>query len=161
MVLLTTVLANMSLLQRKKLPDEMLGILKQYVKPSEELDIPEMTPRLRRRFIFGAVSELDQLLEDIEMDIRSEQGIFKDLKKQGEAIDIKEVKPTLEKFVSREAMLFLNHDLSKEEQDPASARLYQEWEEYREKIFDRFVSSGYWNDEERAVVERYHPFAYS
>ena len=87
------------------------------------------------------------------MDIRSEQGIFKDLKKQGEAIDIKEVKPTLEKFVSREAMLFLNHDLSKEEQDQASARLYQEWEEYREKIFDRFVSSGYWNDEERAVVK--------
>ena len=87
------------------------------------------------------------------MDIRSEQGIFKDLKKQGEAIDIKEVKPTLEKFVSREAMLFLNHDLSKEEQDQASARLYQEWEEYREKIFDRFVTAGYWNDEERAVVK--------
>lgn len=151
--LLTTVLANMSLLQRKKLPDDMLGILKQYVKPSEELDIPEMTPEARTKFVFGAVSELDQLLEDIEMDIRSEQGIFEDLKKQGEAIDIKEVKPTLEKFVSREAMLFLNHDLSKEEQDQASARLYQEWEEYREKIFDRFVSSGYWNDEERAVVK--------
>lgn len=151
--LLTTVLANMSLLQRKKLPDDMLGILKQYVKPSEELDIPEMTPEARTKFVFGAVSELDQLLEDIEMDIRSELGIFKDLKKQGEAIDIKEVKPTLEKFVSREAMLFLNHDLSKEEQDQASARLYQEWEEYREKIFDRFVSSGYWNDEERAVVK--------
>ena len=50
-------------------------------------------------------------------------------------------------------MLFLNHDLSKEEQDQASARLYQEWEEYREKIFDRFVSSGYWNNEERAVVK--------
>lgn len=151
--LLTTVLANMSLLQRKKLPDDMLGIVKQYVKPSEELDIPEMTPEARTEFVFGAVSELDQLLVDIEMDIRSEQGIFKDLKTQGEEIDIKEVKPTLEKFVSREAMLFLNHDLSKEEQDQASARLYQEWEEYREKIFDRFVSSGYWNDEERAVVK--------
>lgn len=151
--LLTTVLANMSLLQRKKLPDDMLGILKQYVKPSEELDIPEMTPEARMKFVFGAVSELDQLLVDIEMDIRSEQGIFKDLKKQGEAIDIKEVKPTLEKFVSREAMLFLNHDLSKEEQNQASARLYQEWEEYREKIFDRFVTAGYWNDEERAVVK--------
>lgn len=151
--LLTTVLANMSLLQRKKLPDDMLGILKQYVKPTEELDIPEMTPEARTKFVFGAVSELDQLLEDIEMDIRSEQGIFKDLKKQGEAIDIKEVKPTLEKFVSREAMLFLNHDLSKEEQDQASARLYQEWEECREKIFGRFVSSGYWNDEERAAVK--------
>ena len=50
-------------------------------------------------------------------------------------------------------MLFLNHDLSKEEQDQASVRLYQEWEEYREKIFDRFVSSGYWNDEERVVVK--------
>lgn len=151
--LLTTVLANMSLLQRKKLPDDMLGIVKQYVKPSEKLDIPEMTPEARTKFVFGAVSELDQLLVDIEMDIRSEQGIFKDLKTQGEAIDIKEVKPTLEKFVSREAMLFLNHDLSKEKQDQTSARLYQEWEEYREKIFDRFVSSGYWNDEERAVVK--------
>lgn len=151
--LLKTVLANMSLLQCKKLPDDMLGFLKQYVKPSEELDIPEMTPEARTKFVFGAVSELDQLLVDIEMDIRSDLGIFKDLKKQGEAIDIKEVKPTLEKFVSREAMLFLNHDLSKEEQDQASARLYQEWEEYREKIFDRFVSSGYWNNEERAVVK--------
>lgn len=151
--LLTTVLANMSLLQRKKLPDDMLGILKQYVKPSEKLDIPEMTPEARTKFVFGAVSELDQLLVDIEMDIRSEQGIFKDLKKQGEAIDIKEVKPTLEKFVSREAMLFLNHDLSKEEQDQASARLYQEWEEYREKIFGRFVSSGHWTDEECAAVK--------
>ena len=151
--LLKTVLANMSLLQCKKLPDDMLGFLKQYVKPSEELDIPEMTPEARTKFVFGAVSELDQLLVDIEMDIRSDQGIFKDLKKQGEAIDIKEVKPTLEKFVSREAMLFLNHDLSKEEQDQASARLYQEWEEYREKIFDRFVSSGYWNNEARAVVK--------
>lgn len=151
--LLTTVLANMSLLQRKKLPDDMLGILKQYVKPSEELDIPEMTPEARTKFVFGAVSELDQLLEDIEMDIRSDQGVFKDLKKQGEAIDIKEVKPTLEKFVSREAMLFLNHDLSKEEQDQASARLYQEWEEYREKIFGRFVSSGHWTDEECAAVK--------
>ena len=151
--LLKTVLANMSLLQCKKLPDDMLGFLKQYVKPSEELDIPEMTPEARAKYISNAVSELDQLLVDIEMDIRSDQGIFKDLKKQGEAIDIKEVKPTLEKFVSREAMLFLNHDLSKEEQDQASARLYQEWEEYREKIFDRFVSSGYWNNEERAVVK--------
>lgn len=151
--LLKTVLANMSLLQCKKLPDDMLGFLKLYVKPSEELDIPEMTPEARTKFVFGAVSELDQLLVDIEMDIRSDQGIFKDLKKQGEAIDIKEVKPTLEKFVSREAMLFLNHDLSKEEQDQASARLYQEWEEFREKIFDRFVSSGYWNNEERAVVK--------
>lgn len=151
--LLKTVLANMSLLQCKKLPDDMLGFLKQYVKPSEELDFPEMTPEARTKFVFGAVSELDQLLVDIEMDIRSDQGIFKDLKKQGEAIDIKEVRPTLEKFVSREAMLFLNHDLSKEEQDQASARLYQEWEEYREKIFDRFVSSGYWNNEERAVVK--------
>lgn len=151
--LLTTVLANMSLLQRKKLPDDMLGILKQYVKPSEVLDIPEMTPEARTKFVFGAISELDQLLEDIEMDIRSEQGIFKDLKKQGEAIDIKEVKSTLEKFVSREAMLFLNHDLSKEEQDQASARLYQEWEEYREKIFGRFVSSGHWTDEECAAVK--------
>lgn len=151
--LLKTVLANISLLQCKKLPDDMLGFLKQYVKPSEELDIPEMTPEARTKFVFGAVSELDQLLVDIEMDIRSDLGIFKDLKKQGEAIDIKEVKPTLEKFVSREAMLFLNHDLSKEEQDQASARLYQEWEEYREKIFDRFVSSGYWNNEERAVVK--------
>lgn len=151
--LLTTVLANMSLLQRKKLPDDMLGILKQYVKPSEELDIPEMTPEARTKFVFGAVSELDQLLEDIEMDIRSEQGIFKDLKKLGEEIDIKEVKSTLEKFVSREAMLFLNHDLSKEEQDQASARLYQEWEECREKIFGRFVSSGHWTDEECAAVK--------
>ena len=151
--LLKTVLANMSLLQCKKLPDDMLGFLKQYVKPSEELDIPEMTPEARTKFVFGAVSELDQLLVDIEMDIRSDQGIFKDLKKHAEAIEIKEVRPTLEKFVAREAMLFLNHDLSKEEQDQASARLYQEWEEYREKIFDRFVSSGYWNNEERAVVK--------
>lgn len=151
--LLTSLFANMSLFQRKKIPDGVFGIPIQHNKSFEELDIPEMTPEARAKYISNAISELDQLLEDIEMDIRSEQGIFKDLKKQGEEIDIKEVKPTLEKFVSREAMLFLNHDLSKEEQDLASARLYQEWEEYREKIFDRFVSSGYWNDEERAVVK--------
>lgn len=151
--LLTSLFANMSLFQRKKIPDGVFGIPIQHNKSFEELDIPEMTPEARAKYISNAISELDQLLEDIEMDIRSEQGIFKDLKKQGEEIDIKEVKPTLEKFVSREAMLFLNHDLSKEEQDQASARLYQEWEEYREKIFDRFVSSGYWNDEERAVVK--------
>jgi hypothetical protein len=140
--LLSTVIASLSLFQRKKISTEMLGFLKLDAKAVKEFKIPETTPE-----------ELDQFLVDIEMDIRSEQGIFKDLKKQGEAIDIKEVKPTLEKFVSREAMLFLNHDLSKEDQDQASARLYQEWEEYREKIFDRFVSSGYWNDEERAVVK--------
>lgn len=151
--LLSTVIASLSLFQRKKISTEMLGFLKLDAKAVKEFKIPEMTPEARTKFVFGAVSELDQLLVDIEMDIRSEQGIFKDLKKQGEAIDIKEVKPTLEKFVSREAMLFLNHDLSKEDQDQASARLYQEWEEYREKIFDRFVSSGYWNDEERAVVK--------
>ena len=151
--LLTSLFANMSLFQRKKIPNGVFGIPIQHNKSFEELDIPEMTPEARAKYISNAISELDQLLEDIEMDIRSEQGIFKDLKKQGEEIDIKEVKPTLEKFVSREAMLFLNHDLSKEEQDQASARLYQEWEEYREKIFDRFVSSGYWNDEERAVVK--------
>lgn len=151
--LLTALAANMSLFQRKKIPDGVFGFPLQHIKSFEELDIPEMTPETRAKYISSAISGLDQLLEDIEMDIRSEQGIFKDLKKQGEAIDIKEVKPTLEKFVSREAMLFLNHDLSKEEQDQASARLYQEWEEYREKIFDRFVSSGYWNDEERAVVK--------
>lgn len=151
--LLTSLFANMSLFQRKKIPDGVFGIPIQHNKSFEELDIPEMTPEARAKYISNAISELDQLLEDIEMDIRSEQGIFKDLKKQGEEIDIKEVKPTLEKFVSREAMLFLNHDLSKEEQDQASARLYQEWEEYREKIFDRFVSSGYWNNEERAVVK--------
>lgn len=151
--LLSTVIASLSLFQRKKMSTETLGFLKLDAKAIKEFEIPEMTPEARTKFVFGAVSELDQLLVDIEMDIRSEQGIFKDLKTQGEEIDIKEVKPTLEKFVSREAMLFLNHDLSKEEQDQASARLYQEWEEYREKIFDRFVSSGYWNDEERAVVK--------
>lgn len=151
--LLSTVIASLSLFQRKKMSTEMLGFLKLDAKSIKEFKIPEMTPEARAKLVSEAISELDQFLVDIEMDIRSEQGIFKDLKKQGEAIDIKEVKPTLEKFVSREAMLFLNHDLSKEEQDQASARLYQEWEEYREKIFDRFVSSGYWNDEERAVVK--------
>lgn len=151
--LLTALAANMSLFQRKKIPDGVFGFPLQHIKSFEKLDIPEMTPETRAKYISSAISGLDQLLEDIEMDIRSDQGVFKDLKKQGEVIDIKEVKPTLEKFVSREAMLFLNHDLSKEDQDQASARLYQEWEEYREKIFDRFVSSGYWNDEERAVVK--------
>ena len=151
--LLTALAANMSLFQRKKIPDGVFGFPLQHNKSFEELDIPEMTPETRAKYISSAISGLDQLLEDIEMDIRSDQGVFKDLKKLGEEIDIKEVKSTLEKFVSREAMLFLNHDLSKEEQDQASARLYQEWEEYREKIFDRFVSSGYWNDEERAVVK--------
>lgn len=151
--LLTSLFANMSLFQRKKIPDGVFGIPIQHNKSFEELDIPEMTPEARAKYISSTISGLDQLLVDVEMDIRSDQGVFKDLKKQGEEIDIKEVKPTLEKFVSREAMLFLNHDLSKEEQDQASARLYQEWEEYREKIFDRFVSSGYWNDEERAVVK--------
>ena len=151
--LLSTVIASLSLFQRKKMSTEMLGFLKLDAKAVKEFKIPETTPEGRAKLVSDAISELDQFLVDIEMDIRSEQGIFKDLKKQGEAIDIKEVKPTLEKFVSREAMLFLNHDLSKEEQDQASARLYQEWEEYREKIFDRFVSSGYWNDEERAAVK--------
>lgn len=151
--LLSTVIASLSLFQRKKMSAEMLGFLKLDAKSIKEFKIPETTPETRAKLVSEAISELDQFLVDIEMDIRSEQGIFKDLKKQGEAIDIKEVKPTLEKFVSREAMLFLNHDLSKEEQDQASVRLYQEWEEYREKIFDRFVSSGYWNDEERAVVK--------
>ena len=151
--LLSTVIASLSLFQRKKMSAEMLGFLKLDAKAVKEFKIPETTPEGRAKLVSEAISELDQFLVDIEMDIRSEQGIFKDLKKQGEAIDIKEVKPTLEKFVSREAMLFLNHDLSKEDQDQASARLYQEWEEYREKIFDRFVSSGYWNNEERAVVK--------
>ena len=151
--LLTALAANMSLFQRKKIPDGVFGFPLQHIKSFEELDIPEMTPETRAKYISSAISGLDQLLEDIEMDIRSDQGVFKDLKKQGEAIDIKEVKPTLEKFVSREAMLFLNHDLSKEEQDQASARLYQEWEEYREKIFGRFVSSGHWADEECAAVK--------
>ena len=151
--LLSTVIASLSLFQRKKISTEMLGFLKLDAKAVKEFKIPETTPEGRVKLVSEAISELDQFLVDIEMDIRSEQGIFKDLKKQGEAIDIKEVKSTLEKFVSREAMLFLNHDLSKEEQDQASARLYQEWEECREKIFGRFVSSGYWNDEERAVVK--------
>ena len=151
--LLTTAVVNLSLFQRKKMPDEMLGFLKLENKALEEFEIPETTPEGRAKQISYAISELDQLLVDVEMDIRSELGIFKDLKKQGEEIDIKEVKSTLEKFVSREAMLFLNHDLSKEEQDQASATLYQEWEECREKIFGRFVSSGHWNDEERAEVK--------
>ena len=151
--LLSTVIASLSLFQRKKMSTETLGFLKLDAKAIKEFKIPETTPETRAKLVSEAISELDQFLVDVEMDIRSELGIFKDLKKQGEAIDIKEVKPSLEKFVSREAMLFLNHDLSKEEQDQASARLYQEWEEYREKIFDRFVSSGYWNDEERAVVK--------
>ena len=151
--LLSTVIASLSLFQRKKISTEMLGFLKLDAKAIKEFKIPETTPEARAKLVSEAISELDQFLVDIEMDIRSEQGIFQDLKKQGEEIDIKEVKPTLEKFVSREAMLFLNHDLSKEEQDQASARLYQEWEECREKIFGRFVSSGYWNDEERAVVK--------
>lgn len=151
--LLSTVIASLSLFQRKKMSTEMLDFLKLDAKAIKEFKIPEMTPEARAKLVSEAISELDQFLVDIEMYIRSDQGIFKDLKKQGEAIDIKEVKPTLEKFVSREAMLFLNHDLSKEEQDQASATLYQEWEECREKIFGRFVSSGYWNDEERAEVK--------
>lgn len=151
--LLSTVIANLSLFQRKKISNEKLGFLKLDAKAIKEFKIPETTPEAREKLVSESISKLDQFLVDIEMDIRSELGVFKDLKKQGEEIDIKEVKPTLEKFVSREAMLFLNHDLSKEEQDQASATLYQEWEECREKIFGRFVSSGYWNDEERAVVK--------
>lgn len=151
--LLSTVIASLSLFQRKKMSTETLGFLKLDAKAIKEFKIPETTPETRATLVSEAISELDQFLVDIEMDIRSEQGIFKDLKKQGEAIDIKEVKPTLEKFVSREAMLFLNHDLLKEEQDQASARLYQEWEECREKIFGRFVSSGHWTDEECAAVK--------
>lgn len=151
--LLSTVIASLSLFQRKKMSTEMLGFLKLDAKAIKEFKIPETTPEGRAKLVSEAISEIDQFLVDIEMDIRSELGVFKDLKKQGEGIDIKEVKPTLEKFVSREAMLFLNHDLSKEEQDQASATLYQEWEECREKIFGRFVSSGYWNDEERAEVK--------
>lgn len=151
--LLTTVIASLSLFQRKKLPNEMLSIFKQHIKFIKEFKIPETTPEAREKLVSESISKLDQFLVDIEMDIRSELGVFKDLKKQGEEIDIKEVKPTLEKFVSREAMLFLNHDLSKEEQDQASATLYQEWEECREKIFGRFVSSGHWNDEDRAAVK--------
>ena len=151
--LLSTVIASLSLFQRKKMSTEMLDFLKLDAKAIKEFKIPETTPEARAKLVSEAISELDQLLVDIEMDIRSELGVFKDLKKQGEEIDIKEVKPTLEKFVSREAMLFLNHDLSKEEQDQASATLYQEWEECREKIFGRFVSSGYWNDEERVAVK--------
>lgn len=89
-----TVLANMSLFQRKKLPDEILGVLKLYGEASEQTDIPETTPEDRAELISDAISELDHLLVDVEMDIRSELGIFKDLKKQGEEIDIKEVKPT-------------------------------------------------------------------
>lgn len=151
--LLSTVIANLSLFQRKKMSSVMLGFLKQDAKAIKEFKIPETTPETRAKLVSEAISELDQFLVDVEMDIRSELGVFKDLKKQGEGIDIKDVKPTLEKFVSREAMLFLNHDLSKEEQDQASARLYQEWEEYREKIFGRFVSSGHWTDEECAAVK--------
>lgn len=151
--LLTSLFANMSLFQRKKIPDGVFGIPIEHNKSFEELDIPEMTPEARAKYISSTISGLDQLLVDVEMDIRSDQGVFKDLKKLGEEIDIKEVKPTLEKFVSREAMLFLNHDLSKEVQDQASARLYQEWEECREKIFGRFVSSGHWTDEECAAVK--------
>lgn len=151
--LLSTVIASLSLFQRKKMSTETLGFLKLDAKAIKEFKIPETTPETRAKLVSEAISELDQFLVDVEMDIRSDQGVFKDLKKQGEAIDIKEVKPTLEKFVSREAMLFLNHDLSKEEQDQASARLYQEWEEYREKIFGRFVSSGHWTDEECAAVK--------
>lgn len=151
--LLSTVIANLSLFQRKKMSSVMLGFLKQDAKAIKEFEIPETTPETRAKLVSEAISELDQFLVDVEMDIRSELGVFKDLKKQGEEIEIKEVKSTLEKFVSREAMLFLNHDLSKEEQDQASATLYQEWEECREKIFGRFVSSGYWNDEERAAVK--------
>lgn len=151
--LLTSLFANMSLFQRKKIPDGVFGIPIEHNKSFEELDIPEMTPEARAKYISSTISGLDQLLVDVEMDIRSDQGVFKDLKKLGEEIDIKEVKSTLEKFVSREAMLFLNHDLSKEEQDQDSARLYQEWEECREKIFGRFVSSGHWTDEECAAVK--------
>lgn len=151
--LLTSLFANMSLFQRKKIPDGVFGIPIEHNKSFEELDIPEMTPEARAKYISSTISGLDLLLVDVEMDIRSDQGVFKDLKKLGEEIDIKEVKSTLEKFVSREAMLFLNHDLSKEEQDQASARLYQEWEECREKIFGRFVSSGHWTDEECAAVK--------
>lgn len=151
--LLSTVIASLSLFQRKKMSTETLGFLKLDAKAIKEFKIPETTPETRATLVSEAISELDQFLVDIEMDIRSDQGVFKDLKKQGEAIDIKEVKPTLEKFVSREAMLFLNHDLSKEEQDQASARLYQEWEEYREKIFGRIVSSGHWTDEECVAVK--------
>ena len=151
--LLTSLFANMSLFQRKKIPDGVFGIPIEHNKSFEELDIPEMTHEARAKYISSTISGLDQLLVDVEMDIRSDQGVLKDLKKLGDEIDIKEVKSTLEKFVSREAMLFLNHDLSKEEQDQASARLYQEWEECREKIFGRFVSSGHWTDEECAAVK--------
>ena len=62
---LQTIIANMSLFQCKKMPDDMLGFLKLYVKTPEKFEIPEMTPEDRTDLVFNAVSELDQLLVDI------------------------------------------------------------------------------------------------
>lgn len=92
--LLTSLFANMSLFQRKKIPDGVFGIPIEHNKSFEELDIPEMTPEARAKYISSTISGLNQLLVDVEMDIRSDQGVFKDLKKLGEEIDIKEVKST-------------------------------------------------------------------
>lgn len=78
--LLTSLFANMSLFQRKKIPDGVFGIPIEHNKSFEELDIPEMTPEARAKYISSTISGLDQLLVDVEMDIRSDQGVFKDLK---------------------------------------------------------------------------------
>ena len=64
---LAALVANMSLFQRKKIPDEVFGFPIKPAKSFEEPDIPDMTPEDRAKYISSAISGLDQLLEDIEI----------------------------------------------------------------------------------------------
>ena len=63
--LLSTVIASLSLFQRKKMSTETLGFLKLDAKAIKEFKIPETTPETRATLVSEAISELDQFLVDI------------------------------------------------------------------------------------------------
>lgn len=100
----------------------------------------------RKVFLQSVQGKFDILLKNIEIDMRCSSGLFQEMKSQSESINVNQIKVKLESFVSREAMLFLHASGSQTEHDAASLKLYEEWEEYRCKVFNSIVTSHIWGE---------------
>jgi len=102
----------------------------------------------RKKLLQSIQGKFDVLLKNIEIDLRCSSGFFQELKSQSLPIDVSQIKATLESFVSREAMLFLHASGAQTKQQAESQKLYEEWEDYRRKIFNGIVTSHQWEEED-------------
>ena len=100
--------------------------------------------------LMADILRIQMIVNDIDVRHRCLKpvGAYGVLRSKAEKItDISAIKPTLEKFVSHEAMLFLNDSQTEQEKLETKHKLYEDWDQYRDEVFSYIASSSSWKED--------------